>query len=128
MYFHSLLCSVDRKNESSESLNTSSVSGSGASGANVANSTTGAGSNGLCKYNGVGNGTSSMESSSERSLSNETPLRRGRTFSDAQATVEIDPAKIIVCPRTDIVYDLNKLNVKIADLGNSCWVVSIPSI
>lgn len=113
---------VDGKNESSESLDTSSVSGSG--GANQTNPATsgGAGFNGLRKYNGVGNGTSSMESSSERSLSNETPLRRGRLFSDTQATVEIDPAKIIVCPRTDIVYDLNKLNVKIADLGNSCWV------
>ena len=111
---------VADKTESSDSLNTaSSTSG------NVVNSAAVNGSSGS-NCNGI-NGSSSIESSSDRSLSNDARQRRDRTMSEIQAQTEYDPDLVIVCPRTDLVYDLNKLNVKIADLGNSCWVVSINS-
>jgi len=100
------------KTESSDSLNTaSSTSGK------VNNPAVNGGSN----CNGV-NGSSSIESSSDRSLSNDARQRRDRTMSEIQSQTEYDPNLVVYCPRTELTYDLNKLNVKIADLGNSCWV------
>ena len=101
--------------ESSDSLNTASST----SGKVVGKATNGSAAN----CNGI-NGSSSIESCSDRSLSNDA-RRRDRTMSEIQAQADYDPNMVVVCPRTDLMYDLNKLNVKIADLGNSCWVVSI---